>query len=201
MNREQFDHLIRATGSILNVDSIFVIGSQSILGQFPSPKHKVLTLSGEIDIVPIGGDERLSDLIDGSIGEDSHFHDSFGCYAQGVSFETPIYAPKDWKNRCIPYQSAMTGGVVALCMDVHDLALSKYGAGRDKDLEFNQALVLEGMVKKNTLFERLKLVQCDNSLMKIIKNRINFDISSIHDVNLRYQEPMDKHSDNYGLLP
>jgi hypothetical protein len=48
----------------------------------------VFTLSTEADVIPIDNDEKKSDLIDGSIGEDSYFHQSFGHYAQGVSLET-----------------------------------------------------------------------------------------------------------------
>jgi len=31
--------------------------------------------------------------------------------------------------------------VVGLCLDPHDLAIAKYVAGREKDLEFNRELV------------------------------------------------------------
>jgi hypothetical protein len=35
-----------------------------------------------------------------------------------------------------------------LCVDVHDLPLSKYAAGREKDVEFNRELVRHGIVSK-----------------------------------------------------
>ncbi len=35
MTRVQLEHVIRAAGTIADVDDIVVIGSQAILGQFP----------------------------------------------------------------------------------------------------------------------------------------------------------------------
>jgi hypothetical protein len=66
MKRSELEHLIRATGSIANVPEIVVIGSRSILGQFPNAPPSLL-VSAEADVFPLDHPE-LSDLIDGSIG-------------------------------------------------------------------------------------------------------------------------------------
>jgi len=50
------------------------------------------------------GDERASDLIDGSIGEKSPFHDTFGYYAHGVGAETAVL-PRNWRTRAIEVSS------------------------------------------------------------------------------------------------
>jgi len=42
-------------------------------------------------------DDRKADLIDGSIGEASMFHRSFGYYAQGVSQSTAVL-PVGWRD-------------------------------------------------------------------------------------------------------
>jgi hypothetical protein len=77
--------LIRAAGSILGDDEIIVIGSQSIVGAVDFPLPALTTLSIEADLLPLNDpDERKLDLIDGTIGEDSMFHESFGIYAQPV---------------------------------------------------------------------------------------------------------------------
>ena len=177
MNREQFDHLIRAVGSIWQTDTIIVIGSQAILGQFPMPRHPVLTLSAELDVIPKGGDEKLLDIIDGILGEESYFHETFQCYAQGVSLKTPRYAPRGWLDRCVPYQSPATEPVTALCMEVHDLAIRKYAIGREKDLVFLRALVEEKMVRLPNLLERLKQVSADRKLLELVETRIRRDFS------------------------
>lgn len=58
----------------------------------------MFTISSEVDIIPIDNDEGKSDLIDGPIGESSYSNQSFGVYAQGVSFET-AKAPIGWQSR------------------------------------------------------------------------------------------------------
>lgn len=86
MTREQLEHLIRAASVIAADDAIVVVGSQAILGQFPDAPPS-MRVSVEADLFPLNYPER-SDLIDGSIGELSPFHQTFGYYAQGVGEET-----------------------------------------------------------------------------------------------------------------
>lgn len=50
----------------------------------------------EADVYPRNKPE-LADLIDGSIGEGSPFHTSFGYYAQGVGADTAVL-PADGRN-------------------------------------------------------------------------------------------------------
>lgn len=96
MTREQLEHVIRAASTIAADDEIVVIGSQSILAQFPHAPAE-LRVSTEADVYPKNHPER-ADLIDGSIGELSPFHDTFGYYAQGVSEGTAIL-PAGWQGR------------------------------------------------------------------------------------------------------
>lgn len=77
MTRSELEHLIRAAGAIAEDSQIIVIGSQSILRQFPDAPRALLK-SAEADVYPNHYPER-ADLIDGSIGEGSTFHETFGC--------------------------------------------------------------------------------------------------------------------------
>jgi len=65
MTREQLEHVIRASAAIAGVCDIVVIGSQAILGEFPSAPPELL-VSREADVYPLEHPER-GDLIDGSI--------------------------------------------------------------------------------------------------------------------------------------
>jgi hypothetical protein len=157
MTEEQLEHLIRASGAILNEDSILVIGSQSILPwlmKFASKNleniPEVLVASTEADIIPVDNDPNKSDLIDGSIGEESMFHKTFHVYAQGVSIET-TKAPVGWQSRCYPLVSARTNGVVGHCMHPADLFISKTIAGREKDGPFLDAMIQFGLVRRPTV--------------------------------------------------
>ncbi len=110
MTRAQLEHLIRASGDIADDDEIIVIGSQAILAQFPDAPSDLL-VSVEADVYPKNRPER-ADLIDGTIGELSPFHETYGYYAQGVS-ETTAVLPAGWNERLIPVRNANTRGVTA----------------------------------------------------------------------------------------
>ena len=167
MKRSEFDHAIRAAGSILGESEILVFGSQAIHGSLTGDLPVEAQRSIEVDIVAFDDtDARKADLIDGSIGEASLFHETFGIYAEGVS-ETTAVLPDGWRDRLVRYESPQTGGVVAWCLDLHDLWLAKAVAGRPKDLEFCRAFVYAGHVDPDILRERLKLISDISDPVKI----------------------------------
>jgi len=172
MKRSELEHLIRAAGSIANDPEIVVIGSQSILGQFPNAPASLL-VSAEADMFPLNHPE-LSDLIDGSIGEGSPFHALYGYYAQGVDEKTATL-PNGWRGRLVKISTPNTVGVTGLCLEVHDLAISKYVAGRDKDREFTRELAQRIMVRRDVLMTRERETELSAELRKLVKARIERD--------------------------
>mgnify|MGYP001605248801 CR=1 FL=1 len=155
MKRSEFDHAVRAAAAVLDTNEILVIGSQAIHASIDTNPPPEAERSVEVDIVPIDdSDGRLADLLDGSIGEASMFHESFGYYAQGVS-ETTAVLPEGWRERLIRYETPATNRTVAWCLDPHDLWISKAIAGRQKDIEFCEALLVHGVVSEAILIERL----------------------------------------------
>jgi hypothetical protein len=172
MKRSDLEHLIRAAGSIADDSDIVVIGSQSVLGQFPDAPDSLL-MSAEADVFPLHKPE-LADLIDGSIGEGSPFHELYGYYAQGVGDRTATL-PSGWRDRLIPVSNPNTSGVTGLCLEVHDLAISKYVAGREKDMEFTRELARHGMTNADTLLQRLANTELPAALRKIAGERIRRD--------------------------
>ena len=144
--------MLRAASAISNEREFVVIGSQAVLGQFPNAPDALL-VSIEVDVYPRHAPEK-SDLIDGAIGELSAFHQTFGYYAHGVD-ETTATLPPDWAERLVPVHNENTGGATGWCLEIHDLAISKLAAGRERDRDFLQVLVREGMVDLNVLRDRL----------------------------------------------
>ena len=158
MKRAEFEHAVRAAGAILDTDEVLVIGSQAIHGTLSAPFPEA-ERSIEVDIAALGKDATLAaDLIDGSIGELSPFQSTFGYYAQGVTAETAVL-PGGWRKRLVPYRSASTNGVTALCLELHDLWISKAVAGRDKNREFCGAMLERCLVEADTLRARLRKVR------------------------------------------
>ena len=89
MKRADLEHVIRAVAAITNRHEFVIVGSQSILGACPHAPDALL-VSMDADVYPLDYSPLLSDLIDGSIGEDSPFQDMYGYYAQGVGPETAV---------------------------------------------------------------------------------------------------------------
>lgn len=141
MNREQFDHAVRAAAAVVGVREVIVIGSQAAHASIEDNLPDAALRSVEADIV-IPGDEdgTQADLVDGSIGEASIFHESFGFYAQGVSIDTAVLA-EGWEKRLVRYETPATNGVIAWCLSLEDLFVSKATAGREKDLEFCRSVI------------------------------------------------------------
>jgi hypothetical protein len=133
-----------------------VIGSQAIHASIDY-KLDEAERSIEVDVSSLEDpDGSKADLIDGSIGELSIFQDTYGYYAQGVTPQTATL-PDGWKGRLIPYLTPGTGVVTALCLEPHDLWISKAVAGRPKDREFCRALTERNLVDAKILLQRLEM--------------------------------------------
>jgi hypothetical protein len=173
VKREEFEHAIRAAGSILGVRELLVVGSQALHGSVEGTLPEEVTPSVEVDIAVMGDtDAKLADLVDGSIGEGSMFHETFGYYAQGVGEETAVL-PRGWRDRLIRFETPSTRGIVAMCLEPHDLWISKAIASRPKDIAFCKALLSAGVVHESILRERLGQVEgLADSIRNAVKARI-----------------------------
>jgi hypothetical protein len=141
MNREQFDHAIRAAAGVAGVSEVLVIGSQATHASIEAGLPEAAQRSVEADIAILGDqDGARADLVDASIGEASMFHETFGYYAQGVTIDTAVLAD-GWEGRLVRYETPATNGVVAWCLSLEDLFVSKSIAGRPKDLEFCRSIL------------------------------------------------------------
>ncbi len=83
------------------------------------------------------------------------FHETHGFYVHGISLET-VKLPKNWEKRVIEVKHEVsTGGNSGLCIEVHDLAVSKLVAFREKDKEFVRVLLIEEMIDVKILLTRI----------------------------------------------
>lgn len=175
MKREQLEHLIRAAGVISGSRRLLVIGSQAILGAFPIGAPARALLSREADLFPLDAPEK-SDVISVVLGELSPFDETFGYFADGVS-ENTARLPRGWEERLVPIDNANTNGYVGLCLEIHDLLISKYFAGRDKDHEFCGAVVAAGLVARATMLERLCATDLDGAARDRMARALDADFS------------------------
>lgn len=63
MNRQQFEHTVRAAGAVLGISDVLVIGSQalhaSMSGALPDEASRSVEVDGETTVLPAGWRERL----------------------------------------------------------------------------------------------------------------------------------------------
>jgi hypothetical protein len=178
MKRAQLEHIIRAAATVADDDELIIIGSQAVLGQFPDAPEE-LCFSNEADVFPKNKTERW-ELIDGTLGELSPFHETFGYYAQGVEEGTAVL-PSGWKQRLVPIHGPGTRGATGLCLEIHDLAVSKYVANREKDRRYVQACIKHHMLEKATLLVRLRATGLpDERLRSHLEALIDADFGDSH---------------------
>ncbi len=161
MKFEHFCHLVRAAAAITGETEFVIIGSQAILGSWPDAPEDLL-VSEEIDAWPRHRPE-LADLLDGTIGELSPFHETFGYYLQGVGPETATLAP-GWEERLVRVSHPAMSGGVAFCLDPADLLAAKCAAGRDKDLRFVSSALRSRRLDPDVVLERIRLLEADDGV-------------------------------------
>lgn len=169
MNRDQLEHVIRAASSIAFDREIVIVGSQAILGKHPQAPA-ALCVSEDVDLYPRNHPDR-AELVDGAIGELSAFHDTFGYYAHGVGPETSVL-PEGWESRLVRVEGPGTAGAVGLCLEPHDLAVSKVLAGREKDLEYLRLAVSSGLLDRETLLRRIDATSTDLERLTLARGRV-----------------------------
>lgn len=152
MTREELEHVIRAASEIAGDSDIVIVGSQAILGQFPSAPPSLL-ISREADVYPRSKPEAAIE-IDGSMGDGSLFDATYGYYAHGVGPET-AKSPTGWEDRLVPVKNENTGDATGWCLEIHDLVLAKCVAGRERDWRFAKDAISHGLVESATLIERV----------------------------------------------
>lgn len=169
MKKQHVDHVLRAAGRITGEREFIIIGSQALHGSYPDLPDRI-SFSAEVDLIAKGNPDR-GELLN-AIGQDSSFHEAHGYYADPVDMKTAIL-PKGWQARLVPLPPGDTEGVTGLCLEPHDLAISKYAAWREKDVEFTRELARQGLVEMDNL---LLLVDA-TPVPEVIKTRIR---ASIH---------------------
>lgn len=144
-----------------------MVESQAILGTDPGAPAAMLA-SQEADLY-VPDKPALSTLIDGTIGELSPFHQTFGYYGHGVGEETAVL-PSDWKTRLVAICNENTNGVVGLCLHPLDIGYSKLAAGRPKDLTYCKSLLEQQYVDPRALADLIN--QRGDGLAEIMLGRL-----------------------------
>jgi hypothetical protein len=173
MNRDELAHVLRAASQIADDPDVIVLGSQAILGTYDSrvlPAEAIRSMEADVAF-RADPDNSKSDSVDGAIGEMSGFHQMYGYYAQDVSVETAVL-PTGWEERVVPYIRSAAEPSRAVCIDAHDLVVSKLVAGREKDVEFATALLSLELISVDTLVARADLLPTPGAIVSRVRASI-----------------------------
>ena len=187
MNRQEFEHIIKACANATNGHEFLIIGSQAILGSV-SDAPRELRVSMELDVCPLPFTESAAAIIDGNIGELTRFHETFRIYAHAVGPETATL-PEDFNDRLVEMD---VGGARVHCLAPIDLAYSKLAAGREKDSEFVVALLHHKIVRPTEL-HRL-IAGANVEIRQTMEDRLSVVLSQLE----RRRETVRRHKRDIG---
>jgi hypothetical protein len=174
MKKRDIDHVLRAAGRITGETQFVIVGSQALHGKYPDLPDTIC-ISAEVDLIAKKLRSRSEWL--NAIGADSPFHEEFGYYADPVD-ESTATLPKGWAGRLVNLELGDTDGVRALCLEPHDLAISKYAAGREKDKVFTRELAMRKLVYKERLLALLEETNVDDSTRERMRHNIERDFAA-----------------------
>lgn len=167
---EHVAHVLRSAAAISGSKEFFLVGSQAILMCAPNIPDTLLR-SVEIDLW-IEAPDEISDLVEGTLGEGSQFHHTYGYHVDVVG-PTTARLPSGWKSRAIRMTSVPHfGGANVTSPSIPDLAASKLAAGRDKDREWVSDLVRSGGLSSSEIDAVIAEIE-DDEARKIAETNRN----------------------------
>ena len=150
MRRRELEVALRAASRVARDSEFIVIGSQAVHASCRRPPAEVL-LSQECDLYPRTRTEAAN-LLAAELGRRSAFAQRHGFYVDVVAPEIATL-PDGWQRRL---KRLRVGRITALCLEVHDLLVSKLSAGRLKDLELAGALLKLRVARVSALRRRIR---------------------------------------------
>lgn len=208
MNRQQLSDVLRAASRVAD-DRPIVMGSQAILGSFDADElPDAATVSMEADVAFLQDADRVkADLVTGAIGEDSHFHQLRGYYAEGIHVET-ARLPRGWQQRLITQQvpaGANGPGVIASFLEPHDLAAAKLAAFREKDVQFVSELAKAHLLDPATVRDRLDDIDLNPTAYQrassLLENLIETVTGGVQAPDRERRRPTLRPPDSTGVRP
>ncbi len=157
MRKSDLFNLLSAVKSLAPNEIPIVVGSQAVhlVTNFPP---EIVRQSIECDFLLTGdGKNEIRAAINKILGIFSPYQIENGFYADALGLATVIL-PTGWRERLQTLEDK-NGNVIAYVAEIHDIAVSKLIAGREKDYAFLKELILPGYISIKTFLERAKLVK------------------------------------------
>ena len=131
-----------------------IVGSQAVHA-VTEAVPEIARQSVECGLLYGGGEADGRGLVNREVGVLTAYQDETGHYADAVGLAT-IVLPTGWEERLVPLEDGK-GVLVAMCVEIHDVAVSKLIAGRQKDFEFIDSLLTLDLIDLDKFLTRLDL--------------------------------------------
>lgn len=156
MRKLDLFELIRQINEISSDEKPIIVGSQAIHA-FTENLPEIAKKSIECDFLLVGGKTDIRTEITKNLGVFSDFQLEHGFYADALGLAT-VVLPTGWRERLQPLLDE-NGEIVAYCAEMHDIAVSKLIAGREKDFRFLQDVFLLEIISIEQFIDRIRLVE------------------------------------------
>lgn len=148
--------LISEVRAILGDHKPILVGSQTIHA-ITEDIPEIALQSIECDFLIVGQGPDARTRVNDELGIESEFQKSHGYYADAIGLAS-VVLPDGWRDRLVELCDE-NDQVIAFCADIHDIAVSKLIAGRDKDHEFLHDVLERKLVSHEIFLERIELVK------------------------------------------
>ncbi len=136
-------------------DLPIIVGSQAVFAVTDYPPE-IARLSVECDFLMIGERFKFRDEVTKNLGIFSQYRLQSGVHADGLGRAT-VVLPKNWESRLVELKDE-SGATIALCAEIHDVAVSKFIAGREKDFEFLRVAFQADYLQIETFTGRAEMI-------------------------------------------
>lgn len=156
MRKSDLFELIAAIKFLAPDETPIIVGSQAVhlVTNFPP---EIVQQSIECDFLIAGGKSEIRAVINKKLGVFSQFQIEHGFYADALGLATVIL-PAGWQERLKNLEDE-SGNVIAKVAEIHDIAVSKLIAGREKDFVFLKELFLRECIFIEIFLERAELIK------------------------------------------
>lgn len=155
MRKSDLFELIRQIKAIAPEETPIIVGSQAAhaVTQF---LPEIVQQSIECDFLFASGKPETRVEVNKKLGVFSSYQLEHGFYADALGLAT-VVLPTGWRERLQPLADE-NGKIIAFCAEIHDVAVSKLIAGREKDFLFLKESFLREYISIDEFLERAKLV-------------------------------------------
>jgi hypothetical protein len=146
---------LTAEVSKLIKDLPIIVGSQAIFALTDFPPE-IVRKSVECDFLLLNKLAELRPTLTEQLGIFSDYQQRTGFYADILGLAT-VVLPIGWENRLVELKNE-NDEIIAFCVEIHDVAVSKLIAGREKDFEFLQVAFQSEYLQIHTFLERAETI-------------------------------------------